>query len=201
MDNEKKLMEYVGGRGWTWIAGLALMAVGILIFAVTDSVLILLAIVLMFVGVFYLLRALTVDLPAIRRGKKCLNQLKEKGLLDQAAAELSAFNGTPMGRDKTIFTEHFIFGYRNGVALSYQDILWVYKRRFTQRVMGLPVKTVDSLSVSAAGRGEMCAVNMGRRDKHNELDSALSRICEHNPKALVGYTPENKKRCKELLKG
>lgn len=198
MENEKKILNYIGGRGWTWIAGLVLMAAGILIIGLTDSVLILLAIVLVFVGAYYLLRALTVDLPAVRRGKKSLAQLQAAGKLELSAAELSAADSKVIGRDRAILAEHFLFGYQNGAAFAYSDLLWVYKRRYTQRVMGLPVKTVESLIVSTASQREVCAVNLGGRDKKNELDAAIAHIQNRNPNILLGYTKENKQACKEL---
>lgn len=199
MENEKKILSYVSGRNWTWIVGLLLLAVSILIFSNTDSVLILLAIVLIFVGAYYLLRALTVDLPAVRRAKKSVERLQNSGKLGQAAAEF-AVGGNVIGKDKAVFTENFLFGHQNGAAVAYEDILWVYKRSFTQRVMGIPVKTVDSLIISTAGQKEICAVNLGRRDKKNELDAVAARIQERNPKVLAGYTPENKKAYKEIVK-
>lgn len=199
MDNEKNILKFVSGRNWTWIAGIILLAAGILICGLTDSILILLAIVLIFVGIYYLLRALIVDLPAIFRSKKCLNHLQVSGRLEQAAEELSA-GGNSIGKDKAVFTEHFLFGHQNGAALSYSDILWVYKRRFTQRLAIFPIKTVDSLIVTTAAMREVCAVNLGRKDKKNELDAAVAQIQKQNPAVLVGYTPENKRACKEITK-
>ena len=200
MENEKKILNYIGGRSWTWIAGLVLMAAGILIISLTDSVLILLAIVLIFVGAYYLLRALIVDLPAVRRSKKSLAQLQTAGKLELAAAELSAASSKMIGKDKAILAEHFLFGHQNGAAFAYSDLLWVYKRRYTQRVMGLPVKTVESLMVSTASQREVCAINLGRKDKNNELDAVIAHIHGQNPNILLGYTKENKQACKELSK-
>lgn len=199
MDNEKNILKFVRGRNWTWIVGIILMAAGILICSLTDSILILLAIVLIFVGAYYLLRALIVDLPAIFRGKKCLNRMQLSGKLEQAAEELSA-GGNSIGKDKAVFTEHFLFGHQNGAAFSYSDILWVYKRRFTQRLVIFPIKTVDSLIVTTAGIREVCAVNLGRKDKKNELDTVVAQIQKQNPAVLVGYTQENKQACREMSK-
>lgn len=200
MNSKKEILEYTGGRTWTWIAGIILAAAGILICSMTDSVLILLAIVMIFVGVYYLLRALIVDLPAIRREKKCLERLEIIHKLEQAAAELAANDRITIGKNKAISTDNFLFGRQIGTAFCYEDILWIYKRRFTQRVMGIPVKTVDSLIVSTASQREVCAVNLGRKDKNNELDAIVARVHNKNPHTLVGYTPENKKACKEMIK-
>ena len=200
MDHEKKILSYIGGRNWTWIVGIVLAAAGIRILSCPDSILVLLAIVLVFMGAYYLLRALTVDLPAVRRGKKCLKQLQMHGCLEQAAAELAESGHECVGKSKTVFTPNFLFGHQNGIAYAYEDILWVYKHSFTQRVMGIPVKTVDSLMVGTAGGKTVCAVNMGRRDKTHALDAAAARIQERNPRVLLGYTPENKKAFKELTK-
>lgn len=199
MDSEKKILKYTGGRTWTWIAGLILLAAGILICSVTNSALILLAIVMIFVGAYYLLRALIVDIPAIFRGKKCLNQLQLSNNLENAAEELSA-GGQIIGKDQAILTDNFLFGHQNGTAVSYEDILWAYKRRFTQRILIIPVKTVDSLIISTASLREICAINLGRRDKKSELDTALCKILNRNPKVLVGYNPENKQAYKEMSK-
>lgn len=200
MNNETKILDYIGGRRWTWLVGLALIACGGFIFTVTDSVVVLLGIVLIFVGAYYLLTALVVDLPAVGRAKKSLERLKASGMLDRAAEELSAGGDVTIGRDKTVFTEHFLFGHRNGTAICLEEILWVYKNRFTQRVMGIPVKTVDSLIVSTPGQKKLCAVNMGKRDKNNELDDAVARIVRENPSVLVGYTKENQNAYRQLTK-
>lgn len=200
MDHEKQILDYIGARRWTWIAGLAMTAGGMLVIGAIDSIWMLGGIAAIFVGVYYLLRALTVDLPAIRRGKKSLERLRQSGQLEQAAQELSTGGDLTIGRDKTLFTEHFLFGRQNGTAICYEDILWAYKSRFTQRVVGIPVKTVDSLTVSTASQKKLCAVNMGKRDKKNELDAALARIYEKNPKVLMGYTKENQQAYRELTK-
>lgn len=200
MDHEKQILNYVSGRNWTWIAGIVLLLAGVLMLSSSNGILILLGIVVLFVGMYYLLRALTVDLPAINRAKRCVARLRENGMLDYAAQELAASTGKGVGRDETLLTQHYFFGHHNGAAGNYRDIIWAYKRRFTQRMIGIPVKTVDSLMISTGGK-EFCLVNMGKRDKQNELDGILTMIHEKNPDALIGYTPENKKRCKELSKG
>lgn len=200
METEMNILRYIGGRKWTWIVGIVLIALGALICSQTDSVLILAAIVLIFVGAYYLLRALLKDLPAITRGKKCLEQLRSGGLAEQAAKELSENIAAPMGRDKTIFTPNFLFGCQNGVAVTYADIIWVYKHRFTQRIMGIPVKTVDSLIIYTEKQKKLCAVNMGRRDKKNELDQAIAQIQSKNGNVLTGYTTENKQAYKNKVK-
>lgn len=114
MDSEKKILKYTGGRTWTWIAGLILLAAGILICRVTNSALILLAIVMIFVGVYYLLRALIVDIPATFRGKKCLNQLQFSNNLENATEELSA-GGLIIGKDQAILTDNFLFGHQHSL--------------------------------------------------------------------------------------
>lgn len=200
MEHENSILRYIGGRKWTWIAGLVLTAGGILIFRLTDSILILAAIILIFVGAYYLLRALLKDIPAIARGKKCVERLKTSGKLEQAARELAEYAGTPMGRDKTAFTPNYLFGYRNGVAVGYEEIIWAYKHRFTQRVIGIPVKTVDSLVIYTAAQKNICAVNMGRKDKNNELDQAVMQIQSKNKSVLLGYSKENRQAYKNLVK-
>ena len=200
MEKETNILRYIGGRKWTWIVGIVLIAVGVLICSLTDSILILAAIALIFIGAYYLLRALLKDIPAVVRGKKCLEQLQASGLAEQAAKELAENISAPMGRDKTVFTPNFLFGCQNGVAVTYADIIWVYKHRFTQRVMGIPVKTVDSLVIYTTKQKKLCAVNMGRKDKKNELDQAIAQIQTQNGNVLTGYSRENKQAYKDMVK-
>ena len=57
-----------------------------------------------------------------------------------------------------------------------------------------------SLVVNTRRKKNQSIVTMGRKDKDNQIAQALLMIYQHNPRALVGYTPENASAYKQLLK-
>ena len=130
------------------------------------------------------------------QAKKCLAALEERGLLERAAAQLESGILLKLGKDRGRLTDQFIFGRGTGLVLRYDEILWAYQR--TQRTNY--VVTNISLVVNTRRKKNQSIVTMGRKGKDNQIAQALLMIYQHNPRALVGYTPENASAYKQLLK-
>lgn len=137
-------------------------------------------------------------LPGLIRTFGTINRLKKAGQFDTAEAELSGGNVTEMCKRKAACTEHFLFARRGANAFAYTDILWVYKYKFTQRLLFIPIYTSESVIVET--KNTKFSINLGGKDKNNELVELIKTIYQHNPNVLVGYTEENKKACKALRK-
>ena len=138
-----------------------------------------------------------VALPTMKRAKKSVEKLEAAGKLDLAAAEMTAPSAKLYMKGKLILTDHFIFCKKTGLVLTYDEVLWAYKYRFTQRVFFIPVKVTESLFL---GTKEIkpCAVASMGKDKMDEIKNAIIAIYNHNPKCLIGYSNEKAAAYKQM---
>jgi len=140
-----------------------------------------------------------VALPTMKRAKKCVAKLEAAGLLDKAAAEMTAPGAKYYMKGKLILTDHFIFCKRTGLVLTYDEVLWAYKYRFTQRVLFIPVKVTESLFLATKEMKPSGVASMGK-DKMDEIKNAIIEIYNHNPKCLIGYSNEKLAAYKQMSK-
>ena len=129
---------------------------------------------------------------------QCLRQLEERGLLEKAAQQLEfTENHTVIGKKRGILTQDFLFGKGTGVVVAYDDILWAYKQDQRRNfVVANSYLMVATRFMSAQG-----AIDMNRADRKGFIGDALVIISQRNPKALLGYTNENGKAYKAMVKG
>ena len=130
------------------------------------------------------------------QAKKSLAALEERGLLERAAAQMESGVILKLGKDRGRLTEQFVFGKATGVVVRYDEILWAYQR--THRTNFVVTNTY--LVVNTRQQKNMNAIALGKKDKSNQIAQALLTIYQHNPRALVGYTPENAQRYKQMAK-
>ena len=103
-----------------------------------------------------------------------------------------------MCKSKAACTEHFLFARRGAHVCAYTDILWTYKHKFTRTLLFIPIHTSESVILCTKTGSYI--INLGGKDKNNELVELIKTIYQHNPNVLVGYTEENKKAYKALVK-
>ena len=195
MDAKKKIQKQICGSTWIVTTGLVALAVFVLTMAIFPPV----AVMAMMVAFFFLLIGLLTSVPAMTRAKKYVKALEEKGLLEKAAAELDGPTAKVIGKNKGVITENFLFGNKTGIVLPHSDILWTYKHKQTTTVLFvIPIMTVESLMVCTAKKQGMMVINLGGKDKKEELKDAILTIYRSNPRTLVGYSQENQQAYKQL---
>lgn len=134
---------------------------------------------------------------AKRVAKKCLRQLEERCLLEKAAQQLEFTEGhTVIGKNRGILTQDFLFGKGTGAVILYSDILWAYKQE--QRHNFVAVNSY--LMVATRYMSAQGAIDLNRVDRKGYLGDALAVISQKNPHALLGYTSENGKAYKAMVK-
>lgn len=152
------------------------------------------------IGTFFgIVILLCVTLPAMNRAKKSVANLEASGKLDQAAAELTSPSAKRYMDGKLILTDHFVFCKNTGYVFTYDEIAWVYKHRFTQRVLLIPIKVTDSIYLATKTMKPKQIVAMGK-DKMDQIKNAIVEIYNHNNKCLIGYTDDNIAAYKQLSK-
>lgn len=140
---------------------------------------------------------LAVYLRANKIARKCLNQLEERCLLEKAAQQLeNPVNQTIIGKNRGILTQDFLFGKGTGAVVAYSDILWAYKldqrRNF---VVANSYLMVATQYMSAEG-----VINLNRADRQGFIGDALAVIAQRSPEAMLGYTSENGKAYRAMVK-
>lgn len=146
-----------------------------------------------------LLLLLCVTLPANKRVNKRIEELEANGELERAYAEFTSPNAKHLIKGKLILTEHYIFGKNSGLILTYDEVKWAYKHRYTRSVLFIPIVVTDSLYLATktfkpgpiAGKG---------RDKKDDIKTAIIEIYNHNRNCLIGYTKENAAAYKAMTK-
>lgn len=151
---------------------------------------------LTFVGLIILL---CITIPGFSRAKKNIHKLEMEGNLDKAAEEIMSINAKRLVNGKVILTDNYIFGKRNGNVIAYDEVMWVYKHRYTKRVLFIPVRTIDSLYLATKTKGPKAIASMGK-DKMDEIQNAIWEIKNHNNNCLIGYSNELATQYREMLK-
>ena len=149
--------------------------------------------------IFGLIVLLFGTLPESNKASKSIATLEAAGELERAAAELMSQSAKRLVNGKVIFTEHYIFCKGNGRIFTYDEVLWAYKNRFTQRFLLIPIKVTDSLCLATKTSKPANVASMGK-DKMDEIKNAILEIYNHNPNCMVGYTNENVAKYKTLSK-
>lgn len=138
-------------------------------------------------------------LPFSLRARKTVKALEASGQLEQAARELLSPDAKKYINGKLILSEHFIFCKGTGFIFSYQDILWAYHYRIKQRVFFIPIMVRESLFLATRTMKPRGVCVMGK-DRLDDIDHAILEIYAHNPRCLVGFTPEIQKTYRAAIK-
>ena len=147
--------------------------------------------------VFGLIILLFSTIPTYVRASKHISKLESSGRLDEAAEELTSANGKRYMNGNVILTENYVFCKRNGFVFAYDEILWVYKHRFTRRFLFIPISVTDSLYLATQNIKPRQVAAMGK-DKMDDIKNTIVEIYRHNNKCLVGYNKENTAKYKQL---
>jgi len=150
-------------------------------------------IVLLIIPFFFpiaILVFLCATLPVMLRANKAVSKLEEAGLLEQAAAELTSPSAKHFMDGKAICTDHYLFCKRFGYIFTYEEIAWVYKHRFTQRMLFIPISVTDSLYLATKDTKAKQVVAM-RKDKMDQIKNLILEIYSRNRSCLIGYSDEN----------
>ena len=146
---------------------------------------------------FGLIVLLFSTIPTYVRASKHVSRLETSGKLDEAAEELSSANAKRYMNGKVILTDHYVFCKRTGFVVAYDEILWVYKHRFTRRFLFIPISVTDSLYLASKDM-KPCQVAAMGKDKMDDIKNTIVEIYRHNNKCLVGYSKENTAQYKQL---
>lgn len=141
-------------------------------------------------GFLFSMLFLILVLPASANQRRCLKRLQELGELERAASAFEASAAEIAGKDRARATEDYLFGRGTGIAVRWDDIVWAYARAVANNSFSLVICTTAIKNVQAINFGagaDLC----GR---------ILALIAERNPRALIGYTPENIAQYKALRK-
>ena len=168
MDAKKQIQQFINPN---WIPAVILIVVFPLAF-------------------FGLILLLCVVLPGLNRSKKSIQKLEALGKLNQAAMELHSPTAKRYMDGKLILTDNFVFCKRTGYIFTYDELVWAYRHRFTQRLLLIPIKVTDSLCLATRAMKAKQVVSMGK-DKHDQIKFALLEIHNHNTGCLLGYSDEN----------
>lgn len=147
--------------------------------------------------VFGLIILLFSTIPTYVRASKHISKLESSGELDQAAEELTSANAKRYMNGKVVLTDNYVFCKRNGFVFTYDEILWVYKHRYTKRFLFIPISVTDSLYLASKDMKPHQVAAMGK-DKMDDIKNAIVEIYRHNNKCLIGYTNENAAKYKQL---
>lgn len=127
--------------------------------------------------------------------------LKQKKLvarigLDELKEELREESIIKIDKQKMYLTKHYIIGTNAPLKIiSYEDIAWMYilhqKTNGIETSTFLVVKTQNGKSYNFGGHV---------RNATENYELAIAEIAKKNNKFLLGYTPENMKAYKEIIK-
>ncbi len=194
MDSKKTIREYISPNVWVLFVGVIGFALGIALIGVSGDV----AFVIMMLTVIPLFMGLFVVLPGIFKTNGVLKSLEKSGKLEDAAKELKGEDVNITCKNKVCCTEHFIFVKKGSFVRSYDDILWIHKQKFVRRLLFVPIHTAESLAIYMK-KGKY-VIDLGGKDKNDELTELISEIYGHNSAVLVGYSAQNQKAYQQLKK-
>ena len=146
---------------------------------------------------FGLLLGLVLTLTSRAANKRTDRALAALGgyAVEQAAAELESPLTLRAPGDRLRLGERYLFGKKTGLALTYDQVIWVYQRvqRTNFIVTGRSLMLADE-------RGELtAAANFGRGGEEQVLE-LMQRIAAKNPNVLLGFSAENRKAWQALVK-
>ena len=190
MDAKKRVREFISPNVWVLMAGLAGFVLGIALIGVIEGAafaILMLSVMPLFVGLFAIL-------PGILRTNITLKHLERAGTVEAAAKELNGEDVKILCKNRAACTEHFLFVRRGAYACAYTDILWVHKQKFTRRFLMIPIQTTES-AVLYTAKGSY-SVNLGGKDKKNELAALITEIYRIIPVFLWDIHPKTRRRTK-----
>lgn len=125
--------------------------------------------------------------------KKAIKRLEERGLLDQAEAELNAPTVQSLKNDRFRLGSRFLFGKGMGLAASWDEVLWCYISRNSYSGF-----VSHNLNVCTADR--KIHSMFFRQKRQEEMRELMVTFSQHNPEMYLGYTMENQKIYRERTK-
>lgn len=196
MSKQGAVKKYICPNWWVLIVGVGGFLLGIILTSF-DS-LYQIGIPIWLLSVFPLAAGLFRTLPGLIRTSGTISRLRRAGQLRLAEAELASGRRTETCNRKAACTEHFLFARKGGNACAYSDVLWTYKHRFTRSLLLIPIHTSESVMVHT--RSASFRIDLGGKDKNNELVELIKTIYRHNPRVLVGFTEQNKRAYRALTR-
>ncbi len=129
-----------------------------------------------------------------RNLRKSDDRLYTLGLAGDAEAEFAAPENLRFEKAKLVLSEHFLYAASPCISVPYEDVLWLYQRE--QRTYGILVGTY---LMAGLADGRMLTLAMQNR-KEPFIDTAVQVIAGRNPSVLVGYTGDNQREFRRLVK-
>ena len=149
---------------------------------------------LAFITLIVFVIILVIALTRGKQEKKALARLEQRGLLNQAAADLTSPTVRSERQDALRMSSRFFFGKGIGLAASWDDVLWAYQSvtryNFIVTYRNLVICTADGV------RHEHYYL----QKKQDEIVGVMEYIREQNPNAMLGYSLDNNRAYREAVK-
>lgn len=156
-----------------------LFLIGALIFYIADKEMVVISVVCIILAVVFVLMCFSKKLI----GKKNLKNINLDEIRSDALKECISFENV-----KTFFTPNYIISnYYHPFAIKYSDVVWIYPMD----------KIVNGIKVGSDLY--VCLINNKKQYLPNKSEF-IDIIKEHNSNVIVGYSFENKKQYKEIIK-
>lgn len=127
---------------------------------------------------------------------KHLNRLEQLGLMDKAAAELELESNFQVNKDQARLSPSFVFGKGSGFVARYEDIVWCYRKNVRTNFV-----IVNSFLYIGTRYGkEQSLTSAAISDKFDAFQQTAGRIAQKNPTVMFGYTSQNRKAYKQIVK-
>lgn len=115
-----------------------------------------------------------------------LVRLEDNDRLGEAAAQLGGADAKTERDDSLRLTKDFLFGWRSGLAASWEDVVWSYERS-----VGLGSAVLARVLVICTADGKTHPVFFSAQEVR-DLRRLANHLCERNPKMLWDDTAENR---------
>lgn len=195
MNPQKVIKKYIGGTTWVLPATAVWFVVTLLVLSNGNEENAVILCAPIGLSLFYCLFEL---LPVSIATNRTIKRLEQSGKLEQVAAELEDDYAQSICRNKVMFTPNYLLWKRKGDVCACEDILWAYTRRESTVYLFISMSVTDSLVIHTGK--QIYTINLGKKDKENELANVLQTLYSKNPNMLVGYTEENKAMVGQLRK-
>lgn len=150
-----------------------------------------------FLSVFALGAALALLLIGLIRGsteRRAIRRLEERGMLEQAAAELESDAAQQELKDRLRLGSRFLFGKGMGLAAAWDDVLWAYRSNISYQYF---VNLKRLMICTADKKAHMLNY---RNKQTDEICALMDAFAERNPEIRLGYSLENRRAWQEACK-
>ena len=126
--------------------------------------------------------------------RRAIRRLEERGLLEQAAAELESDAVQREFKDRVRLGTRFLFGKGMGLAAAWDDVLWAYRSNISYYY----AVSVRRLMICTADK-KAHMLNYRNRQT-DEICALMDAFAARNPEIRLGYSLDNRRAWQEACK-